>query len=223
MPAPAERRSHRETMIHLPRRTVLIGLSAALAAPALGEGEASRPEPQTVPIELVEEALELDAGIRVGAPGGDVTMIEFFDYNCPSCRRAARDLPAMLADGDLTYVLMNYAVLGMPSVEAARVALATFSLGGPEAALALHGRLLALRGPVGAERALNEALGLGADAGALARAADSEAVTRRLRAVLRIGESLGLSATPSYVIGPEAYAGDLTLAHKRALVARARA
>ncbi len=209
-------------MPSLPRRTVLIGLSAALAGPALGQDAAS-PEPQAVPIELVEEALELDAGIRVGSAAGDVTMIEFFDYNCPSCRRAARDLPALLADGDLTLVLMNYAVLGMPSVEATRVALGFFSLQGPGPALELHRRLFALRGIVNAERALNEALRLGADPQALVRAADSEAVTRRMRAALRIGESLGLSVTPSYVIGTEAYAGDLALADKRALIARARA
>jgi protein-disulfide isomerase len=203
----------------LPRRTLLLGLSAALALPARAQG--TLPEPQAVPIELVEEALELDAGIRLGA-GGDVTVIEFFDYNCPSCRRGARDLPALLADRDLTYVLMNYAVLGMPSVEAARVALAFFSAHGPDRALALHRRLMDLRGPVGAERALNEALALGADARALVRAADSEDVTRRMHAALRVGESLGIQVTPSHVIGPEAYAGDLTLAQKRALVARAR-
>ncbi len=207
-------------MTTLPRRTLLLGLAAAAALPARAQG--TLPEAQTVPIELVEEALELNAGIRLGA-GGDVTVIEFFDYNCPSCKRAAADLPALLADADLTYVLMNYAVLGMPSVEATRVSLAFFSLHGPDRALALHRRLLALRGVVGAERALNEALALGADAGALVRAADSEAVTRRMRQALRIGESLGLSVTPSYVIGTEAYAGDLTLAQKRALVARARA
>lgn len=207
-------------MTALPRRALLLGLAASAALPARAQEAA--PEPQAVPIELVEEALESDAAIRLGA-GGDVTVIEFFDYNCPACKRGAQDLPALLADGDLTYVLMNYAVLGMPSVEATRVALGFFQLHGPERSLALHRRLLGLRGVVGAERALNEALGLGADPRALVRAADSEDVTRRMRAALRLGESLGLSVTPSYVIGPEAYAGDLTLAQKRALVARARA
>ncbi|HYF53315.1 MAG TPA: DsbA family protein [Salinarimonas sp.] len=200
------------------RRAVLAGLAASAAAPAQAQ---ALPEPQAVPIELVEEALESEAGIRLGS-GGDVTMIEFFDTNCPACRRGAADLPALLADRDITYVLMNFAVLGMPSVEAARVALGFFSLHGPEASLALHRRLMALRGVVGAERALNAALALGAEARALVRAAESEAVAARLRAALRIGESLGLSVTPSLVVGPEAYAGDLTLAQKQALAARTR-
>lgn len=48
-------------------------------------------------------------------------------------------------------------------------------------------------------------------------------VTDRMREALRVGSSLGLVATPSFVIGPEAYVGALSLEDKRAIIARARA
>jgi protein-disulfide isomerase len=104
------------------RRALILGaLSVAAGTPTLAS-----PEPQRVPIELVEEALELEAAIRVGNRQGDVTLVEFFDYNCPWCRRSAADLPALLgAEPELAYVLVNFAVLGAPSVQATKVALAS--------------------------------------------------------------------------------------------------
>ena len=217
----------------LSRRAVLIGLAAAGVGPALAQSETSErdpafdhavPEMQRIPIELVEEALELEAGIRVGARRGDVTLIEFFDYNCPWCRRSAAELPALLADDpDLTLVLMNYPILGERSVEAARVALGFFELNGPDKYLALHRRLFELRGVVDGRRSLAEGEAAGQDVKALANKAESDVVKRRLDDALRIGRSLGLDATPSLVLGPEAYPGYVGLEAKRAIVARARA
>ncbi len=205
-------------MIH--RRLFLAGLTAAgLAPPAQ-----AAPEAQRAPVELFEEALELEAAIRVGAAQGDVTLVEFFDYNCPWCKRSAADLPGLLKqDPDLTYVLVNYAVLGQPSVEATRVALAFFDLYGPERYLALHQRLFALRGPVDGARAVREAEALGAPAKRLVAIADSPKITRQMTEAVRVGGSLGLVATPSFVIGPEVYGGHLSLDDKRAIIARARA
>ncbi len=201
----------------LSRRTLLL---AAAAAPLPALAAPSHP----VPIELFEEALELEAGVRTGHPAGDVTMVEFFDFNCPYCRQSARDLPALLrADPDLAYVLVNFAVLGAPSVEATRVALGYLQVHGPSRYLALHQRLFGLRGIVDGRRALAEAEALGADRGGLLRAADSDAVTARMREALRVGNSLGIVATPSFVIGPELFNGALDLEQKRVLAAKARA
>lgn len=202
------------------RRTVLLGLAAsALPGRALGQTQAER-----IPIELYEEALELEGAIRVGAPRGDITMVEFFDYNCPFCRRSAADLPALLkGDPDLSYVLVNYAVLGAPSVEATRVALGFYDLYGPRRALDFHARLSALRGIIGGQRALDAARELGADVNRLAAAADAGKITGWMKENLRVGSSLGLAATPSFLVGPEAFVGGLDLQQKRAWISRARA
>ena len=211
------------------RRAVLLGAAAALA----GRAPARAATPQRVPVELYEEALELDGAIRVGAgsagangggPYADITMVEFFDYNCPYCRRSAADLPALLAgDPNLAYVLVNYAVLGAPSVEASRVALAVYDLHGPQRALAFHERLFAQRGRLDAGRAFDVARDLGLDIARLAASADADAITRWMTDASRVGASLGLVATPSFLVGPEAVVGGLGLEQKRALIARVRA
>lgn len=203
------------------RRVLLLGVVACAGVPA--GGSATEPEPQRVPIEIVEEALELRAAIRIGNPQGDVTLVEFFDYNCPWCRRSAQDLPALLAaDPDLAYVLVNFPVLGAPSVEASRAALALFERDGPEGYLGLHYRLFGLRGPVNGSRVLNEVEAIGADRDQVSRLADSELVRRSVEEALRVGNSLGLTATPSFLLGPEAYLGALPLDTKRRLIANVR-
>jgi protein-disulfide isomerase len=205
----------------LNRRSVSLGLASLAFARG---AHASEPEAQTVPIELFEEARALDAAVPVGNARGDATLIEFFDYNCPYCRRSAQDLPALLAaDPDLDYVLVNFAVLGPASVQATRVALAYAQLYGPQRYLAFHLGLFAARGRVDGAAALDLAERLGGDRKRLTATADSARTTDRMKDALRVGSSLGLSATPAFVIGPEAYVGALGLERKRALVARARA
>ena len=144
----------------LSRRTLLAGLAASSASvPAFAQ---SAPEPQLVPIELVEDTLALPSAVRLGHKHGDVIMVEYFDYNCPWCKRSAGDLPALLkAEPDLSYVLVNFAVLGIPSVTAHKAALAYLQLHGPERYLDLHLALFRLRGAVDGERALAEAERLG--------------------------------------------------------------
>ena len=200
-------------------------LSLAIASLALTRGaQASEPEGQAVPIELFDEARALGAAVPVGSARGDVTLIEFFDYNCPYCRRSAQDIAALLAgDPDLDYLLVNFAVLGPASVQATRVALGYAQLYGPEGYLALHLALFGVRGSRDGATALEVAERLGGERKRLAAAADSARTTERMKEALRVGSSLGLSATPAFVIGPAAYVGALGLERKRALVAQARA
>jgi protein-disulfide isomerase len=206
----------------LSRRTLLAGLAlSGASSPALAQ---RAPEPQRVPTELVEDTLALPSVVRLGHKHGDVIMVEYFDYNCPWCKRSARDLPDLLkAEPDLSYVLVNFAVLGAPSVEATRAALAYLQIHGPERYLALHLALFGLRGTVTGERAIAEAERLGADRARLVAAADSERTTRWMKDAFTLGNSLGLVATPSFLIGMEAYVGGMTLAQKREAIATARA
>jgi protein-disulfide isomerase len=204
------------------RRTLLAGLAlSGASAPALAQ---SAPEAQRVPIELVEDTLDLPSAVRLGHKHGDVIMIEYFDYNCPWCKRSARDLPALLkAEPDLTYVLVNFAVLGAPSVEATRAALAYLQVYGPDQYLPLHLALFGLPGTVNGERAIAEAEKLGGDRAKLVAAADTDRTTEWMKASFTLGNSLGLVATPSFLIGMDAYVGGMTLAQKRDAIAVARA
>ena len=205
----------------LSRRTLLAGLALSGASvPAFAQ---SGPEPQMVPIELVEDALALPSAVRLGHQHGDVIMIEYFDYNCPWCRKSAADLPALLkAEPDLTYVLVNFAVLGIPSVTATKAALAYLQLYGPERYLPLHLALFKLKGAVDGERALKEIERLGGDPKRLEETANAERTAQWMKDAFKIGDSLGFTATPSFLVGTEAYVGGMTLAQKREAIARAR-
>jgi protein-disulfide isomerase len=176
-----------------------------------------------LPTELAADVLRLPGRITLGDPRGDVTLAEFFDYNCPYCKRAAADIrPLLAAEPKLRYVLVNYAVLGPASIEASRVALA-FSMqrttGGYQA---LHDRLFQLRGRVDAARSVAAAVELGADRAKLIQDADSQRVTDALLKSARIGEELGLVATPAFVAGREAVVGYLDIEQKRKAVANIR-
>jgi len=209
-------------MIVLSRRTLLAGL--ALSGVSAKAHAQSAPEAQRVPIELVEDTLDLGSAVRLGHARGDVIMVEYFDYNCPWCRRSAGDLQALLkAEPDLTYVLVNFAVLGKPSVEATRAALGFLQAQGPERYLPLHLALFSLRGAVNGERAVAEAERLGGDRKRIIEAADSDRTTQWMKDAFTLGNSLGFVATPSYLVASEAYVGGMTLEQKREAIARARA
>ncbi|MFD0460841.1 thioredoxin domain-containing protein [Microvirga aerilata] len=115
----------------LSRRTLLAGLAlSGTTAPAFAQ---SAPEPQLIPVELIENTLNLPSIVRLGHKHGDVIMVEYFDYNCPWCKRSAESLPPLLkAEPELSYVLVNFAVLSNQSVAATRAALAYLQLYGPE-------------------------------------------------------------------------------------------
>lgn len=206
----------------LSRRVLLAGLALSGAGPsAFAQGG---PEAQRMPVELIEESLALPSAVRVGHPHGDVIMVEYFDYNCPWCRRSAQDLPALLkAEPDLTYVLVNFAVLGIPSVTATKAALAYLALYGPERYLPLHLALFRLKGAVDGERALAAAERLGASRERLTEAANGERIVQWMTDALRTGDALGFSATPSFLVGAEGFVGGMSLEQKRAAIARARA
>ncbi|WP_201829160.1 thioredoxin domain-containing protein [Microvirga zambiensis] len=203
------------------RRVLLAGLALAGAkAPAFAQ---SAPEPQMIPVELIENTLNLPSIAKLGHQHGDVIMVEYFDYNCPWCKRSAQSLPDLLkAEPELTYVLVNFAVLSAQSVAATRAALAYLKLYGSERYLPFHLALFKLRGTVDGPRALAEAERLGGDTKRMTEIADSAQTTQWMKDAFSTGNDLGLVATPSFLIGTEAYIGGMSLEQKREAIARAR-
>jgi protein-disulfide isomerase len=143
----------------------------------------------------------------LGNPDGAITLVEFFDYNCGYCRRALSDMMALIeTNPDLRVVLKEFPILSNDSVEAARIAVAVKDLA-PESYLKFHQELFSRPGAAGANKALEIARDLGLDAEALQAAAASDEVTQNLQEVNALATSLGISGTPSYVIGSELIPG----------------
>ncbi len=147
--------------------------------------------------------------VVIGNPKGDVTLIEFFDYNCGFCKRALTDLlDLMKADPKLRVVLKEFPVLGEGSVDAARVAVAAnLQDKSGKKYFDLHQKLLASRGPVDKARALAAAKEVGLDVARIERDIAGDEVRATLAESLKLAESLGLNGTPSYVIGDDVVIG----------------
>ncbi len=159
----------------------------------------------------------------VGNPSGDVTLVEFFDYNCGFCKRSMEDVIQMKkADPGLRVVLKDFPVLGPDSVEASQVALAVRQQLKGEKYFEFHTRLMSSKGRVGKERAIAVAKELGVDTARLARDVEAPEVRAAIEETVRLGDRLGLTGTPSFVIGDEVVSGAVGIEPLKTLVASVR-
>ncbi len=145
--------------------------------------------------------------VILGNPSAPITLVEFFDYNCGYCKRALGDTLAMLdQDKDVKIVLKEFPILGEGSVEAARVAIAV-NLVAPDKYAEFHRELLGGKGHADEKRAIQIATGLGLDEAAVKKAMTDPEVGNTLDEVYAMANKLGLSGTPTYVIGDEVVFG----------------
>ncbi len=143
----------------------------------------------------------------LGNPKGPITLVEFFDYNCAYCRRAVSDMTALLsANPDLRIVMKEFPILAPGSVEAARISVAVKDTA-PDKYLAFHTELFSRPGQANQAKALEVATDVGLDADKLKAAANGGDVTASLQEVHQLATDLGISGTPSYVIGKEIVPG----------------
>jgi protein-disulfide isomerase len=151
--------------------------------------------------------------VVLGNPKGDVTLVEFFDYNCGFCKRAMSDMTTLLKeDSNLRVVLKEFPVLGPGSDQAAQVAVAArMQDTDGQKYLAFHQELLGGRGQADGERALAAAKDAGFDMERLQKDIPSPEVRNSLDEVRKLGETLGISGTPSYVLGNEVVVGAVGL------------
>src|ERR1700704_3850342 len=144
-------------------------------------------------------------GVTVGNKDGDVTFVEFFDYNCGYCKRAMTDmLDLMKSDSKLKVVLKEFPVLGPGSVEAAQIAVAV-RMQDPSGKkyLDFHQKLLNSKGQADKARALAAAKEAGLDMAKIEKDSASPEVRATLEENFKLAEALGMNGTPSYVIGKQ--------------------
>lgn len=196
------------------RRSLLSGLIAAAAM--AGKSHAARG------VSLHEIAFDPALPV-LGNPQGDVTIVEFFDYACPSCKAIHPQLKQMVAtDGNIRLVMKDWPINGEIVLYAARMVLAASSLGFYEkahvAVMNITTRALthcnidgALRDAGVAPAAVRDALDL--------NMAAIDALLERNRAH---AARLQLIGTPSFLIGSRLYRGSLTPEQISSAVAAAR-
>jgi protein-disulfide isomerase len=171
-----------------------------------------------------QEIFNSPDSVTLGNPKGDVTFVEFFDYNCPYCKHAMGDMLTLLkTDPKLKVVLKEFPVLSQGSVEAAQVAVAVHMQDPTgEKYLKFHKLLLGGRGPADRARALADAKAAGADMTRLAKDLKSPKINATINENLKLAEAIGLNGTPSYVIGKQVVVGAIGLAGLKQKIALAR-
>jgi protein-disulfide isomerase len=155
-----------------------------------------------------------------GAADGDVTLVEFYDYNCGYCRQALPDVDRLLAeDKKLKIVYRELPILSAESEAAARAALAVAKLGNHPK---FH-RAIYAAGRVTPETISAAIKATGLDEKQVQKLAQSQEVTDEIRSNLTMQQSLGMSGTPSWVVGNQLINGAVGYDELKAAIAEARA
>jgi len=154
-----------------------------------------------------------------GNPSGSITLIEFFDYRCGYCKRAAGAVTQLQKDDPRVRVIYkDFPILGEPSELAAKAALASKVQGKHQA---FHEALLASKGDMTKETILAVASDVGLDTTRLESDMTNpewQTVIERNRA---LAKDLGITGTPGFIVGTEFFPGALDLIGLKALIARA--
>ena len=162
--------------------------------------------------------------VTLGNPQGDVTFVEFFDYNCGYCKRALNDMMELMGkDPKLKVVLKEFPVLGQSSVEAAQVSIAVRMQDKTgKKYLEFHQKLLTGRGQIDKAKALAAAKEIGLDMARIEKDLKSDEIGKTLEESMKLAEALGLNGTPSYVIGNDVVIGAVGLAQLSQKIQAAR-
>jgi len=210
--APQQRRSRREALGLLGASAAMLGMAAA-PYPALGQSG-----------DVLTEALVLrDPEIPVaGNPAGDITIVEYFDYQCPYCRKLEPELRQVVHDdGKVRLVLKDWPILGPASVTAARMALASKY---QDKFIQAHDALIGVNSKLTEARIREVLAGAGIDVDRLDRdlAANATTIDSILARNNDQATAFDFRGTPSFIVGKFRVPGVLTMAQFGQAIADAR-
>jgi protein-disulfide isomerase len=172
-------------------------------------------------LENQRRLLEHDPNAPVlGNPEGDVTVVEFFDYNCPYCKRAMAEVQGLLDDDrNVRLVYREWPILGDGSVYAAKAALAARQQGKYEE---FHWALMGLKERAEEASVMRVAEMIGLDIEQLRSDMASPEVQEHIDTSMRLTAALGFNGTPSFVIGENLVPGFVEQEQLEALVEKVR-
>jgi protein-disulfide isomerase len=135
----------------------------------------------------------------LGPADAKITIVEFYDYNCPYCRKAHPELMAFLArNPDTRIILKDVATFGKDSEAVARIALAAARQG---KLAELHAALMTSKGKASEATGLELARKLGLDIDRLKKDAQSAETASQLAETRQLADTLGVAVTPVFIIG----------------------
>ncbi|MBR9766396.1 MAG: DsbA family protein [Rhodobacteraceae bacterium] len=185
------------------------------------EQAAAQSQAQAEVLNSERQLLERDSNAPVlGNPDGDVTVVEFFDYNCPYCKRAMAEVQGLLdGDDNVRLVYREWPILGDGSVFAAKAALASREQGKYEE---FHWALMGMQGRAEEASVMRIAEEVGLDVERLREDMEAPEIQEHIATSMRLTQALGFSGTPSFVIGDNLVPGFVEVDQLRALVEETR-
>ncbi len=203
------------------RRAILGTAAGFIAASSLTfAGRAAKAE--TADMTIDEVLFDPDNPV-LGNPDGDVTIVEYFDYQCPYCKANHPVLTDVVeSDGNIRLVMKDWPIFGAPSVTASQLALGAAKGGGYEKA---SDALMATEGRLSDEIVRQTLSDAGFDPSALEAAykADRAIWDGLLGRNSKQASLMGLQGTPAFIIGTTIYPGAMDKAALLEAVALARA
>ncbi|WP_428662544.1 DsbA family protein [Reyranella sp.] len=156
----------------------------------------------------------------VGNPNGDVTIVEFSDYQCPYCKRAHSAVKSVLAaDSKVKLVFKDLPILGEPSRIAAFAALAARA---QNKHLALHDALMEFSGKLDRDRIMEIAASVGLDIAKLQKDMDDPKLKVLIERNMALASALGVRGTPAFVIGNQFVPGAVDADTLKRMISDAR-
>jgi protein-disulfide isomerase len=168
-----------------------------------------------------DELFRTAADPTIGNPKGNVTIVEFMDYNCGWCKKSMAEVQTLLkADPELKVVFKEFPIFGEHSEYASRAALAAAKQG---KYWELHQALFSQEGQVTTDIVNQLAEGLGLDMAKLTTDIESKEIGEHIAANMQLGKNLAINGTPAFVIDDQVYGGYLPLDGMTQAVAEVRA
>lgn len=156
-----------------------------------------------------------------GNPDGDITMIEFFDYNCGYCRKALSEIKSVLKDDkNIKVIFMDMPILGPRSLEAAKWSLAANKQG---KYFEYHQALLEHNGQKDDKVFEKLAKNVGLDVKQLAKDKDDKAIAKLLDDNIAQAQEIGIRGTPGFIVAGQIFPGFMQADRIKEIVAEARA
>lgn len=186
--------------------------------------EANRVKNQQAAVFGIKDKIKaMDHLGEAGNPKGDVTIVEFFDYNCPACKMMFESIDALLKEDKNVHVLfVEYPIFGPQSDENAKIGSAIAHIA-PEKYFDFHTGMMRNKGKADAAYAYDIAKGLGIDVAKLKEEAAKESYNEMLQKDRDLGNSLHIQGTPAAIINDTMVNSALSLEDLKGQVSFARA
>ena len=167
--------------------------------------------------------LENDPASHVGGnPNGNITLVEFFDYQCGYCKQVFPTIRKLLKDdGNIRFVYKEFPILGPNSVYASRATIAARTQG---KYAEFHDALMELKGPLSQARVLKTASIIGLDVDKLVKEIEMNKSTsdRIMKLNYDLADDLNINGTPAFIIGGSVIRGAADLASLKSAIANGR-